>query len=148
MKKCTEIGVTRIVPVITERMEPHADRRLNGGRLTRIAQSAAKQAGRSRIPVVEAPLTVDEALAMTDGPMFVAAQHADVTVAAALGTFPGVSAVACLIGPEGDFTDGEYVRMEEAGVIPVSLGGLTFRAETAAIAAAILFVRAAAERKE
>ncbi len=135
VEKCTELGVREVVPIITERCVPGRDRHLKPDRLARIAREAAKQAARSFVPEIGDPVTLETFLCSLRVPTLAASLRADESIETALAGIFGARELACLIGPEGDFTNHECALMETAGIMPVSLGGLTLRSETAAIAA-------------
>lgn len=136
VEKCTELGVRRIVPLMADRCEPNSAHRLKHDRLARIALSAAKQAGRSYVPVIDNPCTVDAFLESADMAVIAASQHAGNELRAVLAALPEDTARAILIGPEGDFSDREYDLFETHAVRGGTLGGLVLRAETAAMVAA------------
>jgi len=142
VEKCTEIGVRRFVPVMTERGGQQGGSKLKHDRLTRIAREAAKQAARSYMPEIDEPRTLASFLDEARIPVFAASPSGPETVEEALARHPGLRAAACLVGPEGDFTEDELPLMERKGVVFVSLGGLTLRSETAAITAASRFIAA------
>jgi 16S rRNA (uracil1498-N3)-methyltransferase len=131
VEKATEAGVARIVPLAPDR----AARREAGDntvrRWRRAALEAAKQSGRSVVPAIADPVTLDEALAATDGAQRLLASPG----AAHAPTVCGLSPVAVFVGPEGGFTPDEIARLACAGAVPVGLGGLILRIETAAIVA-------------
>ncbi|MEM1062029.1 MAG: RsmE family RNA methyltransferase [Planctomycetota bacterium] len=130
VEKATELGVDRLRLVTTERsvVEP------GGGKLDKAAAAviaACKQCGRDRLMPIEAALpfgryVVDEA----SDHRVIAVPTADEPLSAAGGP------TACLIGPEGGFTDAEVDTAVAAGWEPVSLGRHVLRVETAAVAAA------------
>jgi 16S rRNA (uracil1498-N3)-methyltransferase len=138
VEQCTGIGVRRIVPLVTERGGQDS-RGLNRDRLRRIALEAAKQSGRSHIPVIEEPADI-ESVCRRDTILLAAETDAELRVSEALARFHSPAEVIVLVGPEGDFTQSETARMAGLGVIPVTLGGLILRAETAATVAAALIV--------
>ncbi len=141
MEKATELGVARIIPVMTARVISRVDdreARHKTERWRRIAVSAAKQCGTRWLPVIEAPLPLDQAVhALSASGTALLASLAEGTLP--LGAVLNVmrrrppDAVSVFTGPEGDFTPDETSMMRRAGAVPVSLGGLTLRAETAAI---------------
>ncbi len=141
VEKCTELGVRRIIPVIAKRSEQES-RRLNPDRLRRIALEAAKQAGRSWVPVIEPSAAIAEACAGEALPL-AALQGADREIRADLLRAVPASGIILFIGPEGDFTPEERECLTVRGAIPVTLGGLILRAETAAIAGVALIAAAA-----
>jgi len=155
VEKAVELGVSRIVPVISERtivrLGAGGEREAKAERWRRVALDAARQSHAVWLPRVEAP--VDFAGAVADmasvgipvfggflrnpppPPLLEAAE----TVAAARGLSAGAGVFT---GPEGDFTSQETAALEAAGVVPVSLGPTVLRAETAAICAlAVLAAR-------
>lgn len=138
LQKGTEIGVTRFVPLITERTVAHPPHKLD--RWQRILTEAAEQSRRGRIPQLAEPVRLADAWAEAQAaelallPWEGAAQE---TLAAALaGKRP--STIAMLIGPEGGWTDDEVGNGRARGLIPVTLGPRILRAETAAIVSAAL----------
>jgi len=140
VEKCTELGVRRIVPLAAARCE-RGGARPNYLRLRRIALEAAKQAGRSWIPEIASVADI-ESVCRGGGALIAAAKGADLRVREALARFPGAERVTLLVGPEGDFTSEETTLMIEMGAVLAGLGGLTLRAETAAVAAVALVVSA------
>jgi 16S rRNA (uracil1498-N3)-methyltransferase len=149
VQKATELGVGRVVPVVTKL----ADVRLRDGddtsrrveRLRRIALEACKQSGRARVPAIEAPIAFEP---------FVKSAHADEWRvmfserggAGLGGAVEGLrgrpAAVAALVGSEGGWTDEEITLARGAGWDIVTLGGRVLRAETAAIAVTALLQHA------
>lgn len=142
IEKATELGVSRIIPVMTQRVIPRLDAaqgRQKKERWERIAVSAAKQCGTRWLPVIEAPCPLEEAMrdvSAGGGPVLLGALEGNTRPLSAvidqLRDSPP-SSVAVVIGPEGDLAPEETRRLLEAGAVPVSLGSLTLRAETAAI---------------
>lgn len=145
VQKATELGVNRIVPVVTKRADVRLEHERRGKshrdeRWARLALEAAKQSGRARVPSVATPVDLGELLSDTDNShaiMF--AERTGVSLADAFGNScsPPRSLVA-LVGPEGGWEDTEIEAARVAGWRVVTLGGRTLRAETAAIAVATL----------
>ena len=140
VEKATELGVTRIVPVISDRTivrispdEREAKRR----RWTRIAEDAARQSDAKWIPEIVAPLPLGEALALVgETTCFVGALTAPppqmlASAVSRTRLAPG-SSLALFVGPEGDFTPDELAALT-AVAAPVSFGPTILRAETAAV---------------
>ena len=139
VQKTTELGVSRITPVLTQHGvvrldEKRAEKRREHWQ--RVANSAAEQCGRIRPPLVDQPLTLND---------WFGSQHDIGAVRLVLdpgsGTgFPKtVEAPLCLlVGPEGGFSDKELEDAGVAGFCGVSLGPRILRTETAAIAAVTL----------
>ena len=145
VQKTSELGVARIVPVVTERSvaRPGAEAGKRS-RWEKIAREAARQCGRADLPLVDPPAELAEALA---GPNLPARRLAlfegerSRSLRAALdGTQP--AATALLIGPEGGFAPAELVVARAAGFEAVGLGERILRVETAAIVAVALVAAA------
>jgi len=133
VEKCTELGARRFVPVVAERCTVKPGR-LKPDRLRTIALAAMKQAGRSWLPEIAEPAPLREVLSYARGTVLAALRNADRRIGEVVGTGPPMKAATLLVGPEGDFTDDERAFLIEGGAVPVSLGGLTLRSETAAVA--------------
>jgi 16S rRNA (uracil1498-N3)-methyltransferase len=138
VQKCSELGVSRIVPVIAERSvaRPEPGRR---ARWEKIAREAARQCGRADVPVVSAPAALPAALAAPDLPerrLILSTDGAGRSLRALLAD-PG-RPTALLIGPEGGFTAAEVDAARSADFVPVTLGTRILRVETAAIVAVAL----------
>jgi 16S rRNA (uracil1498-N3)-methyltransferase len=137
IEKATELGVSRITPVIARRTEKHlaqaATKRVE--RWRRIVREAAQQSRRSDVPAVDDPVTLKSALEGTDAgrKLLLAETEQENSLRAAL--VDGVRSVALAIGPEGGWTAEEMKLFEAAGWKSVTLGPRILRAETAAIAA-------------
>ena len=140
IQKATELGVERIIPLVTARSvirltAEHAERKVT--RWQRIVREATTQCGRATIPEVEAPCRLDALTArFSDWVMVLMPTLAIATrpVKEALEPVARAASVLVLIGPEGDFTDEEARLAQQHGAIPVSLGRLTLRSETATLA--------------
>ena len=138
VEKATELGVARIVPVITARTQAS---RVNTERLTTIAREAAEQCERLSIPDVTEPQSLSDMLDnWPSSRRLIVADEAGGgwPIVEALGDDSGFRAVtwALLIGPEGGFDSDELDRLRKLPfVTPVSLGPRILRAETAAVAA-------------
>jgi len=138
VEKATELGVERIVPVEAERTEKGlaraAEKRLP--RWMRIAREASEQSRRARLPEVEAPMDLAEALKLAADYRYVLEEEATPPIMSHLPLERRAQdRVAALVGPEGGWTDRERSVIAAAGWSPVSLGREILRAETAAMAA-------------
>jgi 16S rRNA (uracil1498-N3)-methyltransferase len=143
VQKATELGVSGLVPVLTERSVVRltaqlAERRLNHWRA--IAVAACEQSGRTRLPAIAAPVPLKDFLrSATDG---VTRLLLSPGAAATLADVPRpVTAVMVLIGPEGGLAQAEQEAAVAAGFKAVRLGPRVLRTETAAIAALTLLQR-------
>lgn len=139
VQKATELGVAKIVPFTSERsvirFEP-ARAKDRQERWQRIARESAKQCGRADIPVVNVPVDVEGLgpVLRSSASRVVLSEEAAVTLRAVLGS-SSTQATVLVVGPEGGLTADEIERLEGWGATPASLGALTLRTETAAIAA-------------
>jgi 16S rRNA (uracil1498-N3)-methyltransferase len=139
LEKATELGVARIVPVITRRTEKHlahaAEARVE--RWRRIAHEAAKQSRRADVPLIDAALAVKDALAAawSGAKILLAESERTVMLRDALLSANADGTYALAVGPEGGWATEEEQLFAAAGWQPVSLGPRILRAETAAIAA-------------
>lgn len=140
--KLTQLGVDRIIPLISKRVLVKLDRKKQEERLNRwkrIAESASQQSQRNNIPLVGPIKKFDELLAIS--------QDFDLKLIPTLGgarkplqevLAQNSSNILVLIGPEGDFSEEEVIAAKGSGFIPVSLGELVLRVDTAAISAAAI----------
>jgi 16S rRNA (uracil1498-N3)-methyltransferase len=152
LQKCTELGVTTIVPIVTERSVGGVPGQGKRERLERIIQEAAEQSGRCRLLSLGDVVTLQEAFEAEEGRIDSVAEDVHIAIMPTLGAErslkeimekrgTGPESVSIFIGPEGGFTDDEVDLAYRAGVQPVSLGHRTLRAETAAVAtlAAVMY---------
>ncbi len=132
IEKATELGVTRLQPVMTRYT---AVRRLNLARLAAHAREAAEQSGRLEVPELAEPQALDDLLAAWPGDrsLFWCDERGAGRPAAAL--FATSQAPAdLLIGPEGGFAPDEAARLDRlAPALGVDLGPRVLRADTAAV---------------
>ena len=140
VQKATELGVTRIIPVMTERSVVKLDaKQAERKRLhwQGIAVAACEQSGRDRLPAIDPPLGLIEFLAN----IATRATHVLLSPAASLriADLPRPEgSVVVLIGPEGGLADAEQQAALTAGFVGVRLGPRVLRTETAAVAALTL----------
>ena len=134
-EKCTELGIRHIVPIVAKRCEPNIERRLKTERLCKITLEAAKQSGRSWIPGISSPIDLSGFLQQSSGQVLAASQKAGSGFDEVFGRITDKRIITLIIGPEGDFTEEEYDVLSTSGAALFSMGGLTLRSETAAIAA-------------
>jgi 16S rRNA (uracil1498-N3)-methyltransferase len=156
IEKCTELGVSRIIPVIARRSDAHlaAAAVKRHDRWQRLVRQAAEQSRRSSPPEIAVPVKL-KALA-EDGVL--QANATRVVLAESLAEAPVESEeddrlgdilqsqssneVVLAVGPEGGWVDGELSWFYETGWIGASLGDTILRAETAAIVATALALEA------
>lgn len=140
IQKAVELGVYEVVPVVTKRCVVKLDEKKAAKKIARwsaIAEGAAKQSGRNRIPQIHDVMTFTEALKT--------AQELDIRLipyekakgmkamkSAVEQIRPGQS-IGVFIGPEGGFEEAEIEQAMELGILPVSLGKRILRTETAGL---------------
>lgn len=148
IQKCIEIGVKRIVPVMTARtvvkIGNDRDASQKIARWRRIGAEAAKQCNRGIIPAIEEPVRFDGALKMAEGSRLKLLPYEEergFTLRRRLEDFrntwrrgdelPQNGGIAVFIGPEGGFDAGEVLKAQQSGFKPVTLGPRILRTETA-----------------
>ena len=140
-EKASELGVARLVPVLTQRTIVD---RINTDRLLAHMVEAAEQCERTALPSLDAPRKLAQLLANwpADRALLFADEHGGTPLAEAAGTGPA----AILIGPEGGFTPEEREAIRAVPqAVPVSLGPRILRADTAAVAAVSVWMAAAGD---
>ena len=143
IQKAVELGARRVVPLLTDRVVSDLEEKAGAKALQwrQSAVEAIKQCGAPWLPVVDAPVPLPAFLSR--GEMF------DLSLVASLQ--PGSRhprawfdafrreqvraprSVAVWVGPEGDFTNDEVTSIERAGALPITLGPLVLRCDTAAM---------------
>lgn len=144
IQKSVELGASRIVPILSERVVTHLaaeDAEIKRAKWQNVAVEAIKQCGATWLPIVERPVNIDEFL--------MRAEKFDLLLVGSLQ--PGrrhprevlkefktknnrlPQSAGIWIGPEGDFSLKELKTIQAAGAQSISLGQLVLRVETAAI---------------
>jgi 16S rRNA (uracil1498-N3)-methyltransferase len=144
VRQATEIGATRIIPLLSERTQVHldgdrADKKVDKWRTGAI--EAAKQCGNPWLPEITPLQTFSTFLAAATGYdlKLIASLHAGTTtLKKALATYSAKYGraprkVLWLVGPEGDFSPAEMTAAITAGCSPITLGPLVLRSDTAAV---------------
>ncbi len=133
VQKAVELGVSKIQPLVTRHtIASPGDSKADKWRRT--ALEACKQCGQDTIPVIEDPLTFAEWIAKpqdTELRLIASLAGNPQIFRETLQSHPGLQSVTILIGPEGDFSPEETTAALAAGFIPVTLGDLVLRVETA-----------------
>ena len=136
VQKGTELGVNRFIPLVTRyadiKLRDEADAAKRVTRWQRIALEAAKQCGRSVVPEITQPVPFASAISENSCLMFSEREGQ------ALNTDLRMDFVTAVVGSEGGWSDEELDQAKAAEIPIVTLGGRVLRAETAAIAAAVL----------
>jgi 16S rRNA (uracil1498-N3)-methyltransferase len=141
VQKATELGVNRIIPLITERSQiRHSEK---AERWRKIALSASQQSGRDKIPQIDEPVSYKEFFypasekgseGRLNGLIF-SEEHKERNLKKILTDIKYVNNITLLIGPEGGFAKEEVKAAVEKGFMEVSFGPRILRTETAPIAA-------------
>ena len=161
VRRNTEIGVSRFVPVITERSIPRpakAGQAKRVERWRRIAEEASKQSGRQRVPDVLDVMGFDDAIQFTVDEKTRArgeGRECLILFPWELEKSKGVkdilregvrfSEVMCFIGPEGGFSHDEAEKAVRHGAEPCSLGPRILRTETCALVLSSIILYEAGE---
>ena len=144
IQKATELGVSRIVPLLSERVVPQftgIDAAHKTDKWRQVAVEAIKQCGSPWLPEVEPPLTPSEFLARREVfelPLLASlaggsrpAREFFAAFQAKHGRMP--QSVCVWVGPEGDFSAAETEAIKSQGALPITLGPRVLRTETAAL---------------
>lgn len=166
IQKATELGVSRIVPLMTRYADVKLEEQMVTRRLERwrrISLEALKQCGRRRLVEITTPCTLLESLDLA-APANVAqaaglgiessetparkpadcatfllfSERGGVAITEALENIPNPTSIVALVGPEGGWSDDELELLDRHGSKPVSLGPRVLRTETAAVVAITL----------
>jgi 16S rRNA (uracil1498-N3)-methyltransferase len=138
IEKCTELGVTKIVPIIARRTDSHlahaAEKRVE--RWQRIAQQAAEQSRGTAPPNIGTPIKLIAAAQMTEGTRILLSENErQLSLKNALAAHSLSEELLLACGPEGGWSEEELTLFSKSGWTSASLGNTVLRAETAAIAA-------------
>ncbi len=144
VQKATELGVSRIVPVLSERVVPHLESGQSEAKVEKwisTAIEAIKQSGSAWLPKIEQPIRIHDCLALHE--------KYDLPLVASLRNDTrhpreifkhyrnerkrAPQSVCVWVGPEGDFTPAEMSEIRGWGGLPITLGPRILRVETAAI---------------
>jgi 16S rRNA (uracil1498-N3)-methyltransferase len=144
IQKATELGAWRVVPLLSDRVTTQLDDESAAAKAEKWRQTAieaVKQCGSAWLPQIEAPLTPKAYLARGDKfelPLIASLQSDSRHPREHFKTFYAEKkrlpkTVCVWVGPEGDFTPAEMNLVKSAGALPITLGRLVLRSETAAI---------------
>src|SRR5581483_2582492 len=144
IQKSVELGARRVVPLLTDRVVTRLsedERNHKREQWQQVAVEAIKQCGAAWLPKIEIPMEIEKFLAQKEkfdlslvGSLQTERRHPREIISEfqkVNGHLPKSAAV--WIGPEGDFTLGELKTFENSGALPMTLGNLTLRVETASI---------------
>ncbi|MEO6034742.1 MAG: RsmE family RNA methyltransferase [Verrucomicrobiota bacterium] len=144
IQKATELGVARIVPLLSERVTTQLDEENGHAKLEKWRHTtieAMKQCGQPWLPWIDAPISLPDFLKLGErfelpmvGSLKEGSRHPREYFETFLADKKRAPISVCIwIGPEGDFTSAEMDLIKADGVLPITLGRLVLRCETAAI---------------
>ena len=144
IQKATELGVWHIVPLLSDRVTTQLDDESAAAKTEKWQQTAIeaiKQCGSAWLPQIEAPITPKEYLARNEKfelPLIASLQgdcrHPREYFKTYYAEKKRLPKTVCVwVGPEGDFTPAEMNSVKSAGALPITLGRLVLRSETAAV---------------
>lgn len=138
IQKATELGVSRIIPVVTTHCEGRRDEDRAGqrhGRWQRIALEAVKQCRRRTLVTITPPVSFTQLCRETTGPALLLSEKGGGGLPESIGS---ATELTMVVGPEGGWSAEELTQAVDAGFIPIHLGPRILRTETAAITAMVL----------
>ena len=128
IQKATELGVTRFIPILTERT---IVRKLNQKRINKIIVEASEQSNRLKVPVLDEIIKLDNFLKDNQKTTII---FGDLNTKNIKLNFNSKEPLCVLIGPEGDFSPREREKvLKFENVIPLKINENILRSETAAI---------------
>lgn len=144
IQKAVELGAHRVVPVLSERVVTQLDGESGEHKREKwqgVAIEAIKQCGATWLPKIDAPVTIENFLARKekfDLSLVGSLQQERRHPREVFGEFEAKQkrapqSVGVWIGPEGDFTLDELKVIQDSGAVPITLGNLVLRVETAAV---------------
>lgn len=137
LQKATELGITRIVPIITERTEVKLDAERAARRIAHwqaVIASACEQSGRSRLPTLAAPVrltTWAAALDADSGLRLALDPHGDHSPR----SLPAFARATLVVGPEGGLSEKDFGVLKQLDFVGLRLGPRILRTETAGLVA-------------
>jgi len=140
VQKATELGISEMMVFTSERTVPRPAGDRIAHRLDRwrsIAREAAEQSNRASVPSVDGIISFGDLLRKApdfDYSLIAWEDETGLLLHEALAKVQPGARVLYIVGPEGGFSRSEVTEAVSAGVVPISLGARTLRAETAAIA--------------
>jgi 16S rRNA (uracil1498-N3)-methyltransferase len=148
LSKATEVGISRFIPLDTERVIARLSERdwpAREARLVSIAREASEQSERPDVATIGSPMAFPEAVrqACSDGPTLIAWERGQANLGQAelrVLTRDNSGVISIFVGPEGGFTSDEITLAESVGASPVWLGPRILRAETAGVVLASILL--------
>jgi len=136
IQKATELGVDRIIPLVTSRSIPIVEGERESLRIERwrkIAQEAAKQSGRTVVPEIGAIHELADFLAQSEGTKVMLWEGEPTPLREVAAKIDPQGGITLLIGPEGGFSEAEVSEAQDQGFLVAGLGQRVLRAETATL---------------
>jgi 16S rRNA (uracil1498-N3)-methyltransferase len=145
IEKCTELGIAGIVPVVARRTDAHlasaAGNRVP--RWERIVLQASEQSRRVSVPRIAEPSKLKDAVRDATGTRILLSEsEKKLSLQEAVEAHSSSETLLLAVGPEGGWTDDDFVIFAQCGWVAASLGSTILRAETAAIAATAIAMSA------
>ena len=135
LQKCTELGVSHFILIISERTEKTG---FDVERAEKIVIEASEQCGRSDIPRIREPITVEKVIDELSGKVeLLVAEQSSLSHSSSINP-QSSRPMGVLVGPEGGWTDSEKQLFTDKGLKHLALSDFTLRAETACITASAL----------
>ncbi len=140
LQKCTEIGVSKFVPVVYQRCTARQPSAAKVDRWQNIIRESAEQSGRGRLPKLDPAMNFEQACRSSARPALLAFQGGNARGLRQLWQHgaPSGDSISIFIGPEGGFSESEVELACQCGLTPVTLGRRVLRAETAGLVAITL----------
>ena len=131
LQKCTELGVTHFIPILAGRSEKTG---LKTDRYRKIIIEAVEQCGRSDIPKLREPLSLENAINQYQSKIYLYfAEQSDDQEVVDNASLEQQDSVGIFVGPEGGWTEAELSLFENQKVKELNLHDFTLRAETASL---------------
>ena len=128
IQKATELGVTRFIPILTERT---IVRKINEKRINKIIVEASEQSNRLKVPQLDEIIKLDDFLKFNQKTNII---FGDLNTNNNKLNIKSTEPLCILIGPEGDFTTQEREKiLKLKNIIPLKINENILRSETAAI---------------
>jgi 16S rRNA (uracil1498-N3)-methyltransferase len=136
IQKATELGVDRIIPIVSSRSIPLVEgerETLRIERWRRIAQEAAKQCGRTVVPEIAPIHELDDVLSQDEGTRVLLWEGEPTPLRDVIEEIDPKGEITLIIGPEGGFSETEVLKAQDQGFLVAGLGQRILRAETASL---------------
>lgn len=135
LQKCTELGVSHFIPIISERTEKTG---FDEMRAEKIVIEASEQCGRTDIPRVREPITVEKVIEELGSKVELLVAEQGSPLRSSILNLQPQESIGILVGPEGGWTDIEKQLFADKQLKHLALSEFTLRAETACVTASAL----------